>query len=135
MGEGKSWLSAADGRNCGVHQRTYVVTVLKCYIDMRTQVGKSSFTNSLIRRAACPIYKLSFAQEGPTTTALAQETTLEIDGKAVRLVDTPGLSWLPLPDQSAENVQAQRPRDILTRNKGRIDRLKDPEPVGKSSIS
>lgn len=85
-----------------------------------------------MRKTAVPIYKLSSSQEGPSTTTHAQEVTLEIAGKPVRLVDTPGVAWARSPNSSdANNDPGVRARDILTRNKGRIDRLKDPEPVGE----
>lgn len=45
-------------------------------------------------------------------------------------MDTPGLAWLPSSDATAEEVAHVRSRDILVRSRGRIDRLKDPEPVG-----
>jgi ribosome biogenesis GTPase A len=48
---------------------------------------------------------------------------LEVDGKQIRLIDTPGLVWEA--DESATNAEA-RARDILLRSRGRIDRLKDP---------
>ncbi|KAH9950048.1 hypothetical protein B0H21DRAFT_21208 [Amylocystis lapponica] len=95
-----------------------------------TNAGKSAFVNSLLRKAALPTYHLSSAAlDGPTTTTHAQEVTLEIDGKQLRLVDTPGLSWLPAPDQSEEEIERTRARDILLRSRGRIERLKDPVPV------
>lgn len=62
-----------------------------------------------------------------------QEVSIEAGGKTIRLIDTPGLSWVAAQDQSAEDAARVRARDILTRNKGRIDRLKDPEPVGESN--
>ncbi|GJE84787.1 nuclear GTP-binding protein [Phanerochaete sordida] len=94
-----------------------------------TNSGKSSFINSLSRKQVLPVYKLSSSNDGPTTTIFPQEVSIEAGGKKIRLIDTPGLSWAALDEQSAEDVAHTRARDILTRNKGRIDRLKDPEPV------
>ena len=94
--------------------------------------GKSSLINSLARKSTLPVYKLSNAQEGPTTTIFPQEVKLEVGGKSIRLVDTPGFSWQAPEDDSSENSAHTRARDILVRSKGRIDRLKDPEPVGMS---
>lgn len=93
-----------------------------------TNVGKSSFVNSLLRKRALPVYSLSSSSRGPTTTDLPQETTLEVAGKQIRLIDTPGLSFAA--NDNTEEGQAHdqnetRGRDILLRNKGRIDRLKD----------
>ncbi|KIP09819.1 hypothetical protein PHLGIDRAFT_11671 [Phlebiopsis gigantea 11061_1 CR5-6] len=95
-----------------------------------TNSGKSALINSLARKSTLPVYKLSNAQDGPTTTIYPQEVTLEVGGKTIRLVDTPGFAWLP-PTEISTNEEAAkiRSRDILVRNKGRIDRLKDPEPV------
>ena len=90
--------------------------------------------NSLLRKAAVPIYKLSSTQDGPTTTAHAQEIALEVAGKSIRLIDTPGAAWVHAEGLSEEELLALRSRDILARSKGRIDRLKDPEPAGQSSL-
>ncbi|KAJ6567276.1 hypothetical protein DFH09DRAFT_1314392 [Mycena vulgaris] len=95
-----------------------------------TNVGKSSFINSLLRKSAVPIYTLATSSRGPTTTTYAQEVTVEVKGKQIRLVDTPGISWAA--DAAAadaddvEDLESIRARDILMRSKGRIDRLKDP---------
>ncbi|KAI0092525.1 P-loop containing nucleoside triphosphate hydrolase protein [Irpex rosettiformis] len=97
-----------------------------------TNVGKSSLVNSFLRSAALPIYQLnsSTINDRPTTTANAQEVTLEAEGKKIRVIDTPGYSWRPSStSDSADLAEAVRARDILIRNKGRIERLKDPEPV------
>lgn len=97
------------------------------------QSGKSSFINSLARKSVLPVYKLSNPQDGPTTTIFPQEVTLEVGGNSIRLVDTPGFSWLPSEvEESPETNAHVRAQGILIRNKGRIDRLKDPEPVGRS---
>ncbi|KAJ7781657.1 GTP-binding protein [Mycena metata] len=96
-----------------------------------TNVGKSSLVNSLLQKAALPIYTLATSSRGPTTTTYAQEVTLEVKGKSIRLIDTPGISWAAAPDADAdsadaENIESIRARDIVMRSKGRIDRLKDP---------
>lgn len=85
--------------------------------------------NSLLQKRALPVYSLSSSSRGPTTTDLPQEVTLEVAGKKIRFIDTPGLSFAA--NDNEEEGQAQdhneiRGRDILLRNKGRIDRLKDP---------
>ncbi|KAF7301581.1 hypothetical protein MIND_00723600 [Mycena indigotica] len=88
-----------------------------------TNVGKTSFVNSLLQKATLPIYTLATSSRGPTTTAYAQEVSLTIKSRTIRLIDTPGLTW----EQTEENDPEQiRARDILLRSKGRIDRLKDP---------
>ncbi|KAJ7672876.1 hypothetical protein B0H17DRAFT_1083696 [Mycena rosella] len=97
-----------------------------------TNVGKSSFINSLLGKAAVPIYTLATSSRGPTTTTYAQEVTLEVKGKQIRLVDTPGISWVAdaaavdAETADAEDIESIRARDVLMRSKGRIDRLKDP---------
>ncbi|KAJ7087235.1 hypothetical protein B0H15DRAFT_801307 [Mycena belliarum] len=97
-----------------------------------TNVGKSSLVNSLLGKSAVPVYTLATSSRGPTTTAYAQEVTVEAKGKQIRLIDTPGLSWVAdAPDADAdtfdaESVERIRARDVVMRSKGRIDRLKDP---------
>ncbi|KAF7354956.1 Guanine nucleotide-binding protein-like 3 [Mycena sanguinolenta] len=92
-----------------------------------TNVGKSSFVNSLLKKSAFPIYTLATSSRGPTTTTYAQEVTLEVKGKPIRLIDTPGISWEANADaEDVESIDIIRTRDILMRSKGRIDRLKDP---------
>jgi nuclear GTP-binding protein len=63
------------------------------------------------------------ASEGPSTTEVAQETVMDVDGKQIRWIDTPGLVWEA--DDSAASAEV-RAHDILLRCRGRIDRLKDP---------
>ncbi|KAI8984977.1 hypothetical protein BD414DRAFT_417885 [Trametes punicea] len=101
-----------------------------------TNVGKSSFVNSLHRKAMLQTYKLtSTYSDSPTTTTLPQELTLDLDGKEVRIIDTPGLSWQLAQDASEEERSRTRARDVLLRNRGRIDRLKDPAPVMSELVS
>ncbi|PSS32011.1 hypothetical protein PHLCEN_2v2253 [Hermanssonia centrifuga] len=91
--------------------------------------GKSAFVNSLVGKASAPIYRLSSTQDGPSTTLHSQEVVLTIGDKTIRLIDTPGLSRIQSDECSEEEISRSRAHDILVRNKGRIDRLKDPEPV------
>lgn len=88
--------------------------------------------NSLTKQSVLPIYALSSTQVvGPTTTPYAQEVPIETSGHQFRVIDTPGISWqVDIEDEKiSEEVRAT---DILTRSRGRIDRLKDPLPVGTS---
>ncbi|KAI0751234.1 hypothetical protein C8Q80DRAFT_1097952 [Daedaleopsis nitida] len=96
-----------------------------------TNVGKTSFINSLLRKAVLQTYRLtSTSPDTPTTTTHPQEVTVELEGgSSVRVIDTPGLSWHPVDDSSPEDTARLRARDILLRNRGRIERLKDPSPV------
>ncbi|KAJ7067927.1 hypothetical protein C8F01DRAFT_581849 [Mycena amicta] len=94
-----------------------------------TNVGKTSFVNSLLRKPVLPVYTLATSSRGPTTTSYAQEVTVVAKTKTIRLIDTPGLAWESRPrDENEDNEENGeiRARDILLRSKGRIDRLKDP---------
>ncbi|THH32318.1 hypothetical protein EUX98_g1840 [Antrodiella citrinella] len=101
-----------------------------------TNVGKSSVVNSLIQRSAIPIYKAAPKHEGPSTTTYPLEVSFEHDGHNIRLIDSPGLMYLVDADASpADGVYDPRVRDILLRNRGRIDKLKDPLPVVADIVS
>jgi nuclear GTP-binding protein len=50
-------------------------------------------------------------------------------------IDTPGLAWQPSEEASPEERERRRARDVLLRNKGRIDRLKDPIPAVSCIVS
>ena len=94
-------------------------------------MGKSSLINSLLKRAALPIYTLASSSRGPSTTEIPEEVTLEVDSEKIMLIDTPGFSFVS--DENANQSTSSeefRARDILLRSKGRIDRLKDPYPPG-----
>ena len=95
-------------------------------------MGKSSLINSLLKRAALPIYSLTSSSRGPSTTEFPQEVALEVDSQKIVLIDTPGLSFVSDEDADQSTLEEFRARDILLRNKGRIDRLKDPHPPGVS---
>ena len=97
----------------------------------RSQVGKTSFVNSLLRKAALQTYRLtSTPSDAPTTTTYPQEVTVELEGgKQLRVIDTPGLSWHTAENASPEDTTRLRARDILLRSRGHIERLKDPSPV------
>jgi nuclear GTP-binding protein len=58
--------------------------------------------------------------------------TLELNGKPVVFIDTPGLAWQP---SEGEDRERRRSQDVLLRNKGRIDRLKDPTPAVSYVVS
>ncbi|KAK7471123.1 hypothetical protein VKT23_002537 [Stygiomarasmius scandens] len=89
-----------------------------------SNVGKSSFVNSLLKKTSLPVYSLSSKSQGPSTTTLPHDVTLDLAEKKIRIIDTPGLIWQV--DKTASDAEEARARDILLRNKGRIDRLKDP---------
>ena len=121
------------GRYCrGAHQRRPSCLFFfpaTGRITCAIQSGKTSLVNSLLRKRALPIYTLSASSPGPTTTALPQEVTLETSpGTSIRLIDVPGLFWKQ-GGVDGEQAETTRARDILLRNKGRLDKLKDPAPV------
>ena len=101
------------------------------------QSGKSAFVNSLARKATLAVYAPSSStnSNSPTTTPYALEVTLEINGKPVVFIDTPGLAWPPSEDAFTEEGVRHRAQDILLRNKGRIDHLKDPIPAVSYIVS
>ncbi|KAH9853944.1 hypothetical protein C2E23DRAFT_727751 [Lenzites betulinus] len=101
-----------------------------------TNVGKSSVVNSLLRKAALQTYKLTATpSDAPTTTTHPQEVTLELEGKQVRFIDTPGLSWQFVEDASEEDIGRTRARDVLIRNRGHVERMKDPSHVLSELVS
>jgi hypothetical protein len=97
-----------------------------------SQAGKSSFVNSLLRKSTFAVYNPTSSSPGPNTTIYPQEITIEAGGSKIRVIDTPGISWNRSnnDNQNLANEDVTRTRDILLRNKGRIDRLKDPTTPG-----
>ncbi|EIN10256.1 hypothetical protein PUNSTDRAFT_99645 [Punctularia strigosozonata HHB-11173 SS5] len=103
-----------------------------------TNSGKSSFINSLLGRAALPIYRTPSASApplGPSTTLRPSRISLSLSrssssSSTISLIDTPGLvPSPPSPDTTTpESRDALRVRDVLLRARGRLDRLKDPLP-------
>jgi nuclear GTP-binding protein len=61
--------------------------------------------------------------------------TLELNGVSILFIDTPGLAWQPSEDARPEEKERRRGQDVLLRNKGRIDRLKDPLPAVSYIVS
>jgi nuclear GTP-binding protein len=62
----------------------------------------------------------------------ALKVTLELNGKPVVFIDTPGLAWQPSEKEDRGWHHAQ---DILLCNKSRIDHLKDPMPAVSYIVS
>jgi len=61
--------------------------------------------------------------------------TLELDGVSILFIDTPGLAWQPSEETPPGEKERRRAQDVLLRNKGRIDRLKDPLPAVSYIVS
>lgn len=60
--------------------------------------------------------------------------TLELNGVSIVFIDTPGLTWQRSEEAPPEENE-RRAQDVLLRNKGRIDRLKDPLPAVSYIVS
>jgi len=58
---------------------------------------------------------------------------LEVGDQSIQLIDTPGLSFVREEDVDDATKQSNRAHDIVLRAKGRIERLKDPNPPSKCS--
>jgi nuclear GTP-binding protein len=52
--------------------------------------------------------------------------TLELNSVFTLFIDTPGLAWQHSEEAPPEEKEGRRGQDVLLRNKGLIDRLKDP---------
>ena len=112
-----------------------------------TNVGKSSLINSLAHKSSLPVYSIASCSRGATTTTLPQEVTLDApSGRTIRLIDTPGLAFQnsqaaaeedqeEANDDDKEARDERRALDILHRNRGRIDKLKDPKAAASQIIA
>ncbi|KAN0124508.1 hypothetical protein V8E52_002157 [Russula decolorans] len=100
-----------------------------------TNSGKSAFINSLARKSTLDVYTPSSSTNTPTTTPHALEVTLELSGVSILFIDTPGLAWQPSEEVLPEEKAQRRAQDVLLRNKGRVDRLKDPLPAVSYIVS
>jgi nuclear GTP-binding protein len=61
--------------------------------------------------------------------------TLELNGMTIVFIDTPGLTWQLSEETAPEERKRRRAKDVLLRNRGRIDRLKDPLPAVSYIVS
>ncbi|KAH8829794.1 GNL3L/Grn1 putative GTPase-domain-containing protein [Flagelloscypha sp. PMI_526] len=83
--------------------------------------GRLHLLNSLLKSNSAPVYSLGSSPRGATTSVPSPRGATQL-----RFIDTPGISW---------ETTILRARDILLRNRGRIDRLKDPLPPVAHIIS
>lgn len=118
-------------------------------------VGKSSFINTLLGRPVHPTASLTKTSGTTPTTLTPAESVLPlaVSGPTrISIIDTPGWEFNP-PDvdaemertQEAEAIEEQNKiwdeleqlvaRDMLTRNLGRVDKVKDSYPLGESGAS
>jgi nuclear GTP-binding protein len=125
-------------------------------------VGKTSVLNSLLPAKAkhhetAPVLALNAASKNPQpTTKMPSETRIEHDGKGIRIIDTPGWDFADDEEEEEEedededeedsDVEVDEEKlakwdkiaetmtgDLLRRNLGRVDRIKDIIPLGKLS--
>jgi len=119
-------------------------------------VGKTSVLNSLLPAKAkhhetAPVLALNAASKNPQpTTKMPSETRIEHNGQGIRIIDTPGWDFADDEedeeedeedeDEDAEMDEAKLAKwdqmeqkmtaDLLRRNLGRVDRIKDIIPLG-----
>lgn len=113
-------------------------------------VGKTSILNSLLpstanksRHIVAPfIPSAQSAKSLQPTTKAPVEIEIDVDGLKIKVIDTPG--WDPVEDEKDEDededeqdsekwdkLEAKLSGDLLRRNLGRVDRVKDVFPLGK----
>lgn len=116
-------------------------------------VGKTSVLNSLLppkvkHHATAPVIALNAASKNPQpTTKLPSESRIEVSGRGIRVIDTPGWDFADDDDEEEEDkdeeldeeqmkkldeLEARMTGDLLRRNLGRVDRIKDVVSLGKS---
>lgn len=126
-------------------------------------VGKTSVLNSLLppkakQHETAPVLALNAASKNPQpTTKMPSENRIEVNGKGIRVIDTPG--WDFADDEEEEEDEDEEDEeddeeeideeklqkwdqmeqvmtgDLLRRNLGRVDRIKDIIPLGKLQVS
>lgn len=115
-------------------------------------VGKSSFINTLLGRPVHPTAATAKTSGTAPTTLTPSESVLPLSVSGptrISIIDTPGWEFNP-PDVDAEMERQEETeeieeqdaiwdeleqlvaRDMLTRNLGRIDKVKDAYPLGES---
>ena len=112
-------------------------------------VGKTSILNSFLppssrRHAVTPIVPTAHSAKHPApTTAAPVEVAVDIgEGRRVRMIDTPGWEYtedeVDEEDDDAEDrfkeLEESLTADLLRRNLGRVDRVKDVLPLGMTLI-
>jgi nuclear GTP-binding protein len=122
-------------------------------------VGKTSVLNSLLpakvkHHETAPVLALNAASKNPQpTTKMPSETRIEHNGKGIRIIDTPGWDFADDDEDEEEDedeeddeedaevdeaklakwtqMEATMTADLLRRNLGRVDRIKDIIPLGQ----
>lgn len=124
-------------------------------------VGKTSVLNSLLpakakRHEVAPVLALNAASKNPQpTTKLPSESRIEHKGRGIRVIDTPGWDFADDDDEDEDEdddedeegemseeklkkldeLEARMTGDLLRRNLGRVDRIKDVATLGKLVFS
>ena len=88
--------------------------------------------NTLTQRGLLKIYSIKTFKRAPATTSLPQEVSVQLNGTQIRFIDTPGFSYEKAPLEEAD-LNSVRARDILLRNRGKIERIKNTDAVGECS--
>lgn len=125
---GKEPLRVAFVGMVNVSFNHYSVRILKL---KGSQSGKSVIINALQQGTKVPVYSGLRPGIGFTTTPYPIRVPIEVVGKKIELIDTPGLMKQNIESQSKDI----RVRDMLFRNKGKVDKVKDPLPAGKYWLS
>jgi nuclear GTP-binding protein len=114
-------------------------------------VGKTSVLNSLLpakvkHHETAPVLALNAASKNPQpTTKMPSETRIEHNGKGLRIIDTPEDEEEDEDEEDDEEdaevdeaklakwtqMEATMTADLLRRNLGRVDRIKDIIPLGQ----
>ncbi|KAF8592744.1 hypothetical protein K439DRAFT_1626085 [Ramaria rubella] len=100
--------------------------ILQVAVVGLTNSGKSALVNSLARETIVPIYAPSSSIDAwTTTTTRAFEAQVEVRGHKINLIDTPGVTL----QNEQEPDEKFKIHDMLLRNRGRVDKVKDPVPA------
>lgn len=109
-------------------------------------VGKTSVLNTLLgstKYTVAPSVTTAAAAKNPRPTTLKPvEVSLSVEGKNVAVIDTPGWEFIEDDDDEEmdednideakwDEMEQRVVGDLLRRNVGRIDRIKDVFPLGE----
>lgn len=101
-------------------------------------MGKSAIINSIQKKSTLVVYNplMKQIESSPSTTPHPQSVTLKYKNQSYRFIDTPGFPFIPSSGpKNPEEVETQRARDILLRNRGNISKIKDPLPAALYILS
>lgn len=79
---------------------------------------------------------LAMRDTAPSTTPHPQSVDLSHKKRTFKLIDTPGLSFIPPSNPAAaDDPEIRIAKDVLLRNRGNISRIKDPLPAALYILS